>query len=128
MKFIYQYLYNIRHKMWNKSSIESEGAYAVSCELIRTIRYIYEENYDPQNSQNYKWRLLMDMVFEHLFKNFSSFNSSHPIELEIVMSLVRGCDYQGLLPYASAFISDNKSTADSSSSEKVPKVASKSYV
>lgn len=50
LKFIFQYLYNMRSKMWHKTCLESEGAYAVSCELIRTIRFIYEVNHDPENS------------------------------------------------------------------------------
>jgi hypothetical protein len=50
LKFLYQYLYSIRSKMWSKMHLESEGAYAVSAELIRTVRFIYEENHDPVES------------------------------------------------------------------------------
>ena len=59
--------------MWSKSHLESEGAYAISAELIRTIRFIYEENRDPVKSQNYVWRQEIDKVFAELFTNFGNF-------------------------------------------------------
>jgi hypothetical protein len=59
--------------MWSKSHLESEGAYAISAELIRTIRFIYEENNDPAKSQNYVWRQEIDKVFAELFKNFGNY-------------------------------------------------------
>ncbi len=42
LKFLYNYLLSIRHKMWSKSGIESEGQYAFSCELLRTLRLVFE--------------------------------------------------------------------------------------
>ena len=47
IKFLYQYLTSIRSKMWSKSCLESEGSFAISCEIIRTIRLMYEENSEP---------------------------------------------------------------------------------
>ena len=59
--------------MWSKSHLESEGAYAISAELIRTIRFIYKEKYDHAKSQNYVWRQEIDKVFAELFTNFGNF-------------------------------------------------------
>jgi hypothetical protein len=79
--------------MWNKMHLESEGAYAISSELIRTIRFIYEENVDPSKSQNHIWRKEIDRVFVNLFANFGSFRVKYPVEIEVVMGLIKGCEY-----------------------------------
>ena len=70
----------------------------------------------------------MDRVFDNLFKNFSSYKSSNPVELEIVMSLIRGCEYQGLVPFASAFISENKTDEEGSSKAKSKGSKPKTFV
>jgi len=107
LQFMYHYLFSIRSKMWSKSNIESEGSYAVSGEVIRTIRFIYEHNYDSKCS-NYAWREEIDQLFDKVFQNFGKFKSSYPIELEIVLSLIRGCDFRGMMQYAPGYLIENQ--------------------
>jgi hypothetical protein len=38
LKFLYNYLLSIRHKMWTKSGIESEGQYGVTQEISEIFR------------------------------------------------------------------------------------------
>lgn len=137
LKFLYQYLYSIRSKMWSKMHLESEGAYAVSAELIRTIRFIYEENHDSAESQNYIWRQELDRVFSHLFASFGAFRAKHPIEVEVIMGLIRGCEYQAMIPYAPGVVNEPRDASASgapsqessgSSSSREPSGAAKKYV
>lgn len=99
--------------MWSKSCLESEGSYAISCEIIKTLRFIYEENYEADAPNNI-WRVEIDAAISKLFKsnNFGQYKKNFPIELEIVMSLIRGCEYLGMTPYASAVVIDNKADVD----------------
>ena len=42
IKFLYEYLLELRSKIWTKSGLESQGTYAVTAELIRLLRYIVD--------------------------------------------------------------------------------------
>jgi hypothetical protein len=47
--------------MWSKSCLESEGSYAISCEIVKTLRFIYEENFDSA-SKNHNWRVEIEQA------------------------------------------------------------------
>lgn len=89
--------------------MDSEGGYVVSCEMINTIRQIYEANSDPK-SKNYIWHKTIDEALCSIFKdnNLSIFKRDHGVELETLMSLIRGCEYMGMVPYARASVINNK--------------------
>jgi hypothetical protein len=95
--------------MWSKSCLESEGSFAISCNIIKTLRFIYEVNHST-TARNHVWRTEIESAISSLFKsnNFSRYKKNFPIELEIVMSLIRGCEYMGMMPHASAVVIDNK--------------------
>jgi hypothetical protein len=42
LQFLFNYVISIRHKLWTVSEIESQGAYAVTQEVISLFRSIYE--------------------------------------------------------------------------------------
>lgn len=60
--------------MWSDSCLESEGSYAISCEVIKTLRFIYEENYEADATNNV-WRVEIEETISKLFKlnNFSQY-------------------------------------------------------
>jgi hypothetical protein len=90
--------------MWSKLTLESEGSYAVSCEILRTLRLIQEESGDL----NKKLSDELDNLVKKVLSNFGELKSSSPIDLEIVLGLVRGCEFLGMMPYAAAIVNEKK--------------------
>ncbi len=41
--FIWNYLRDLRSKIWTEDTMESPGSYAVTCEIIRLLRFVMEE-------------------------------------------------------------------------------------
>jgi len=101
--FLFRMALSTRQKMWTKNSLDSEGAYSLSCEILSTIRQMYELNADPE-STNYAWNKGIDIVLQSLFKdgNLKRFSIEASVELETLMSIIRGCEYLGMLPFAKA--------------------------
>jgi len=91
--FIHHYLLSIRQKMWAKSAIESQGQYAISCELARLLRFIYES----QSSEAHPWRKEISTLICSLVKDYRKINK--PREVEVLLSLIPGADFTGLAPY-----------------------------
>jgi hypothetical protein len=50
-------------------------------------------------------------VFANLFANFGSFRVKYPVEIEVVMGLIRGCEYQAMIPYAPGVVTESKAAA-----------------
>ena len=79
----------------------AEGQYAFSCELLRTLRFVYE----VQVSDQHPWRKTIDNILRSFLSDFRSLN--RPKEAEILFGLLRGCDFNGLAPFMTA-INSNK--------------------
>lgn len=90
--------------MWSKLTLESEGSYAVSCEILRTLRLIQEESGDL----NKKLSDELDNLVKKTLSNFGQMKSQSPIDLEIVLGLVRGCEFLGMMPNAAAIVNEKK--------------------
>lgn len=114
LRFLYAYLHSIRSKMWSKMTLESEGAYAVSCEILRTLRLIHEES----GGRNQKWRDELEDLMRTVFMSFGSIRQHSPIDLEIVMGLVRGCEFLGMMPYAAGVVNEKRSSEEPPESDK----------
>ena len=56
----------------------AEGQYAFSCELLRTLRFIYE----VQASDMHPWRKTLDNILTSFLSDFRSIN--RPIEIEVL--------------------------------------------
>jgi hypothetical protein len=99
--------------MWSNTSISSEGAYAISCELIHTLAQLY--SYNSSASRNHVWCAALQTCLDHIFtgNNLSQYKASNSVELECVMALIPGGEYMGMLPYARATVMDQKSEEDS---------------
>lgn len=108
LRFLYAYLHSIRSKMWSKMTLESEGAYAVSCEILRTLRLIHEES----GSLNQKWRVELEDLMRSVFMNFGTIKHHSPVDLELVMGLVRGCEFLSMTPYAAGFVNEKRSAEE----------------
>ena len=108
LRFLYAYLYSIRSKMWSKMSLESEGAYAVSCEILRTLRLIHEES----GSLNRTWRDELEKLMNEVFTNFGTIKHQSPIDLELVTGLIRGCEFLGMMPYATGVVNEKRSAEE----------------
>jgi len=97
--FLFRFALTIREKMWSKTQLDSEGGYAVSQELISTMRAIYERSSD-EKSNNHPWHLSLKTNIEQIFEEnkLSKFKTDSSIELETLFSLIRGCEYLGMMP------------------------------
>ena len=42
MDFFFSYLIDLRSKIWHKTTVESEGTYAVTSEIVRLIHFLTE--------------------------------------------------------------------------------------
>ena len=87
-------IYLIYHKL--TFHVIAEGQYAFSCELLRTLRFIYE----VQPSEHHPWRKTIDSILKSFLMDFRSIN--RPKEAEILFGLLRGCDFNGLALFMSA--------------------------
>lgn len=89
--------------MWTDNALESEGAYAVSSELLNTIRHIYESN-GKEGSKYFAWYSDINAALCSVFEgsNLVKFKKEATQELEALMGLIRGCEYLGLMPYCKA--------------------------
>lgn len=96
--------------MWSKMTLESEGAYALSCEILRTLRLIHEES----GSLNQKWRNELEDLMRNVFMNFGTIRHHSPVDLELVMGLVRGCEFLGMMPYAAGVVTEKRSSEEPS--------------
>jgi hypothetical protein len=59
LTFIHHYLLTIRLKIWAKSSMESQGQYAISCQLIGLLLISYEQS---GRIENHPWRQAIDKL------------------------------------------------------------------
>jgi hypothetical protein len=103
LTFLYHYLLTIRMKMWAKSSMESQGLYAFSCQLIGLLRMIYEQS---GTEEEHPWRQQMGGLLNQFVNSLHKLN--RPREIEVLLSLFRGCDFEGLAP-GSLVYKENKS-------------------
>jgi len=84
-KFIFCYLLNIRHKMWHKSGVESEGQYLVTQELIKTLNII-------ENAQQFDREALRSSKKHNLLK-LTEFSIE---ESDILMTTIYGAEFETL--------------------------------
>ena len=42
MQFFFSYLIDLRSKIWHKTTVESEGTYAVTEEIVRLLQFLTE--------------------------------------------------------------------------------------
>jgi hypothetical protein len=89
--------------MWTNTVLESEGAYAVSSELLNTIRCFYESNFKEGSKYN-AWYVHINTALCSIFEgsNLVKFKTEASQELEALMGLIRGCEYLGLMPFSKA--------------------------
>jgi len=73
----------------SKLIILAEGQYAVSCELGRTLRFIYES----QKSERHPWRGEINSALDSFFRDFNSIED--PKEKEVLLSFLPGSDFKG---------------------------------
>lgn len=87
VQFCYNYLLKIRSSQWDKSRIESYGAYTISCNIIRLLRIILKTNCQPT------WKAKIEDTLDQFIANINSYSIE---EFDVMMSLFEGGEYNGL--------------------------------
>ena len=87
IQFCYNYLLKIRSSQWDKRAIESNGAYIISCSVVRLLRTILVTTYQP------KWKAKIEEAMDAFIADIDSY----PIEeFDVMLSLFEGGEYNGL--------------------------------
>lgn len=89
-------------------TLESEGSYAVSCEILKTLRLILEES----GELNKVWSEQLSSLIQKVIQQYNTLKSKSPLDLELVLGLVRGCEFMGMMPYCTVVVNDKKSSTE----------------
>ncbi|CDW73494.1 UNKNOWN [Stylonychia lemnae] len=88
LKFLYNYLLSIRHKMWTKSGIESEGQYAVTQEISGIFRSLICLDQQTPRLKSYT-QAKVTFVLNNL-------DNLHLEEIDLWLGFLPGCGFYGL--------------------------------
>jgi uncharacterized protein YlaN (UPF0358 family) len=102
----------MNNKIWESESFESKGTYAVTSELIRFLRYIYNEAQDQPLMQN----TLYEMIGSFLKSPLEKWTIT---ESDIILSILRGGSFSSLMMGSCALYKETQKCVILGFSEKV---------